>query len=331
MADKPSRQLSADDMLPPVEPPSAAFLVQLFLVPGLIVAIIVCVWLAFHWLAHLGNDPQAYVRTLRRANEGRWQAALNLANDIRGPRGATLKHDTALATELGRILSDEVASGRTGEQSEMLELYLCRALGEFAIPEAAAPLVAQARDGSSPTRARAAVEALAVLAANLSPTGVDWDEAAAAEAVISASRSSDRQLASAAAFTLGVVGGPGAAERLLELQSQADDDIRFNAAVGLARLGRAEAFPTLSDMLALPDVAAAADDPQAQSARYKRALVVVNALRATALLVDAGTDETPAEVVRRVTSLVNDPVSDVQTAAAALVRKFRRVGPEAAN
>ena len=327
MTDKPSRQLSADDVLPPVEPPSAAFLVQLFLVPGLIVAIIVCVWLAFHWLAHLGNDPQAYVRTLRRANEGRWQAALNLANDIRGPQGATLKHDAALATELGRILTDEVASGRTGEQSEMLELYLCRALGEFAIPEAVPPLVAQARDSTAPKRSRAAVEALSVLAANLAGAGVAWDEHAVADAVIAASRSSDRQLVSAAGFTLGVVGGPGAAERLLELQTEADDDVRFNAAIGLARLGRPEAFTTLAEMLALPDVEATPTDPQALSARYKRALVVVNALRATALLVDAGGSGPPADVVRRVAALAEDPVGDVRTAAVALTRKLERVGP----
>ena len=102
------RPLAPHDSLPPVEPPSAAVLVQLFLVPGLIVAIIVCVWLAFHWLAHLGNDPQAYVRTLRRDNEGRWQAALNLANDLRGPGGSAFKADEPLATELGRILAQKV-------------------------------------------------------------------------------------------------------------------------------------------------------------------------------------------------------------------------------
>ena len=85
MSQPTHRTVMPDDSLPPVEPPSAGFLVQLFLVPAIIVAIIVCVWLAFHWLAHLGNDPQAYVRTLRRDNEGRWQAALNLANDLRGP------------------------------------------------------------------------------------------------------------------------------------------------------------------------------------------------------------------------------------------------------
>ena len=42
MATSSNQPVNPDDSLPPVEPPSAAFLVQLFLVPGIIVAIIVC-------------------------------------------------------------------------------------------------------------------------------------------------------------------------------------------------------------------------------------------------------------------------------------------------
>ncbi|NDC64311.1 MAG: hypothetical protein EBZ59_10090, partial [Planctomycetia bacterium] len=240
---QPVRRPPPNDSLPPVEPPNAAFLVQLFLVPGLIVAIIVCVWLAFHWLAHLGNDPQAYVRTLRRDNEGRWQAALNLANDLRGPGGAALKSDEALAAELGRILADEAASGRTGEQSQTLRLYLCRALGEFAIPAAGEPLVARARESGDPQTARAAVEALAVLATNLAAAGRSLaDPAATTAAVLFASRGDDAQLRSAAAFTLGVLGGEQSARRLLELRGDQVDDVRYNAALGLARLGREEAI-----------------------------------------------------------------------------------------
>ena len=192
MSQPTPRPVAPNDSLPPVEPPSAGFLVQLFLVPAIIVAIIVCVWLAFHWLAHLGNDTQAYVRTLRRSNEGRWQAALNLANDLRGPGGAALKTDETLASELGRILSDEVTSGRSGEQSETLRLYLCRALGEFAIPAAADPLITQAERVADPQTSRAAVEALAVLTTNLVAAG----RAAEAppgivSAVVTASRSDD--------------------------------------------------------------------------------------------------------------------------------------------
>ncbi len=49
------------DVLPPVEPPSAGFILQLFVVPGIIVAIIVMVWLLFNWVARTGNDPREYV------------------------------------------------------------------------------------------------------------------------------------------------------------------------------------------------------------------------------------------------------------------------------
>jgi HEAT repeat protein len=333
MAESARRTVSPDD-LPPVEPPNAAFLVQLFLVPGIIVAIIVAVWLAFHWLAHMGSDPQAYVRTLRRDNEGRWQAALNLANDLRGPGGAALKADEQLATELGRILSDEAASGRTGEQSQTLRLYLCRALGEFAIPAAAKPLVERAGSLSDPQTARAAVEALAVLSTNLTAAGRSLDDpAAAAEALLSASRSDDVPLRSATAFSLGVVGGEKAIERLVELSGDEADDVRFNAALGLARQGRDEAFAPLTEMLALPDLPPptetggdAAADMAAQSRRYKRALVVVNALRGVALLVDVAGTAPPNTILDRVKQLTDDPVGDVRSSAREVLKKIERLG-----
>lgn len=335
MSDSNRRTISQDDSLPPVEPPNAAFLVQLFLVPGVIVAIIVCVWLAFHWLAHLGSDPQAYVRTLRRDNEGRWQAALNLANDLRGPGGGVLKSDEPLATELGRILTDESASGRSGEQSQTLKLYLCRALGEFSIPAAAGPLVDRARNLADPQTSRAAVEAIAVLATNLVAAGRSFGNSAdVTTAVIAASRSDDVPLRSAAAFTLGVLGGDEALERLGQLSGDDVDDVRSNAALALARLGRVESYEALGDMLALPDVAppaVASADAVAQSRRYKRALVVINALRGVAMLVDATSEPPPRQVLERVEQLTQDPLGDVRTSAAALLKKVERLATPASK
>ena len=45
MADLPQRPapISPNDALPPVEPPSAGFIVQLFVIPAVIVAIIIIV------------------------------------------------------------------------------------------------------------------------------------------------------------------------------------------------------------------------------------------------------------------------------------------------
>lgn len=330
---KPSRPTSPDELLPPVEPPSAGFLVQLFLVPGLIVAIIVGVWITFHWLAHLGQDPQAYVRTLRRDNEGRWQAALNLANDLRGPGGAALKADASLAVELGRILGDEAKSGRTGEQSQMLRVYLCRALGEFTIPEALPPLLERARDPSPPDVARAAIEAIAVLSTNLTAAGAAPADPDVAAALVAASRSEDAALRSAAAFTLGVIGASGGApvaDRLRALLADADDDVRYNAALALARLGDDGCLDTLEEMLSLPDEPApapSARDDAAQSKRYKRALVVLNALRGLALLVDATHHPPPAAILDRVKALGDDPVADVRAGVTALEAKLDRLAP----
>jgi len=288
------------------------------------------IWLAFHWIAHLGQDPQAYVRTLRRANEGRWQAALNLANDLRGPAGKELKSDAALATELGRILADESKSGRTGEQSQMLRVYLCRALGEFAIPDAVDPLLERVAD-PDPIVSRSAVEALAVLATNLVAAGREPPGAAAQAAVVAASRSDDPGLRSAAAFTLGVVAGnaqSAGADRLRELLADGSDDVRYNASLALARLGDRRCLETLEEMLSLPDVPAdPTADEVAQSKRYKRALVVMNALRGLALLVDASGDPLPESVLARVKQLANDPVSDIRTGVAAFESKLARVAP----
>jgi len=332
MNDEPRRGSRPDDALPPVEPPSAAFLIQLFVVPLTIVACGLFVVWGFYWLAQMGNDPESYVRALRRNNEGRWQVALNFANDLRGPGGAALKNDPALAGELAGILADEVASGRpaaggnTAEQSRTLCGYLCRALGEFAVPEAAEPLVQRAGDESDPVTAQAAVEALAVLSANLAAAGRSFaDPAAVADAVLAASRSEPRPLRSAAAYALGVLGGQPAVDRLRQLLEDGEADVRFNAAVGLARQGDAAAWETLGEMLDEPDVVVAPEDRRGQAERYRRAMVVVNALKGVGLLVDATGSPPPAGITSRIDGLTKDPVPDVRAGAMALQRRIGRL------
>ena len=328
MATTSNQPINPDDSLPPVEPPSAAFLVQLFLVPGVIVAIIVCVWLAFHWLAHLGNDPQAYVRTLRRANEGRWQAALNLANDLRGPNGSGLKADVKLASELGSILDDEVGSGRTGEQSETLRLYLCRALGEFSVPEATPALVRRVNANDDEPTTQAAIEAIAVLATNLQKAGRSFenrDDVMAA--VLAATTSANSRVRDACGFTLGVLGGERSIDGLLRLVGDPSADVRSNAALGLARLGQPDAYDTLSEMLALEDVYLdeKTPDDKMQSERYKRALVVVNALRGITMLIDATNEGPPSGIIKKIEELQQDSVAEVRSSAKAVIKKIDRL------
>ena len=81
-------------------------------------------------------------------------------------------------------------------------------------------------------------------------------------------------------------------------------------------------------MLALPDPPAAPGDEAAQSQRYRRALIVVNALKAVGLLVDAGVMP-PEAVARSLATLADDPVGDVRAAASALAKKIERVSAAA--
>ena len=90
--------------LPPVEAPSAAFLLQLFMIPMIIVAIVVTVWLMFSWLAHLGSDPRDLVRDLGSLNKSSWQKAWTLSNLLRDPENDELRDDQELAGELIRVL-----------------------------------------------------------------------------------------------------------------------------------------------------------------------------------------------------------------------------------
>src|SRR5689334_5980312 len=136
-----SKTFAEGDALPPVEPPSAGFLVQLFVIPGVIVTIIVVVWLLFHWLAAMGNDPREYVRKLRGNNEVRWQAAVNLAGALHGQAAEEITQDTEVAGELGQILDEEIKAGSVEEQPIKMRTFLCRALGEFRVEAAMAPLI----------------------------------------------------------------------------------------------------------------------------------------------------------------------------------------------
>src|SRR5438093_8573128 len=80
--------------LPPVVAPSGRFIVQLFLVPGLIVAGSVGALLAFSWLAGGPRGPEAYLRDLQTTNRDiRWRTASDLAQ--------VLRRDDALATNVG--------------------------------------------------------------------------------------------------------------------------------------------------------------------------------------------------------------------------------------
>src|SRR4051795_9025082 len=107
MSHPTENQKLLDADLPPVEPPTAGFIVQLFVLPAVIVAVVIVVWLLFDKLAGGERDAMDYVRTIRSDNANqRYRAAFELASLIHNDRH--LAEDRRLLGELTVALGREL-------------------------------------------------------------------------------------------------------------------------------------------------------------------------------------------------------------------------------
>jgi HEAT repeat protein len=205
---------------------------------------------------------------------------------------------------------------------------LCRALGEFTVPEASPALVRRVSETNDDATTQAAVEALAVLSTNLENTGRSFrDRDVVVDAVLAASTTTNSGVRNACGFTLGVLGGGKSVEGLLRLLGDPATDVRSNAALGLARLGQTDAYEALSEMLSRQDVVLSekASADEMQSERYKRALIVVNALRGVTMLIDATNQPPPTGVTALIKDLQQDTVAEIRSSAAAVIKKISRI------
>lgn len=137
--------------LPPVEPPSAGFIVQLFLIPALIVAAVIGVWALFGKLAESETNWQQLVTELGSSNEHRrWRAALGLAQVLRNQQIAPDKNGTILAEEpavaeaLTKLLKESLDSKSNIEDDIKHQEFLARTLGALQADEIVLPVLAEA-------------------------------------------------------------------------------------------------------------------------------------------------------------------------------------------
>lgn len=286
---------SPDDLLPAVQPPSAGFLLQLFLIPLLIVSVIVLVWLMFSWLASAGSNPRELVRDLKKLNNSSWQKAVSLANQLQDPQYDALKDDGELARDLAEVLDAELAAGKTDSARLMLRVYLCRILGEFRVGDGLPALLkaaAQEKAKEEVDVRAAALESLAILVKNLGPEKMRESEplrqvlldCSSAAPTGGGGEDAYAEVRSRAAFALGVLGGEEANTRLEQMLADAYPNARYNAAVGLARQGDIRCSRVLLEMLD-PQNAEAVKSEQLESNREaKRLSVLVNGLRAAEVL-----------------------------------------------
>lgn len=296
--------LASDQLLPPVEPPSARFLLQLFVVPAVIVACVVLLWFGIETLARSGEqDPAKIVANLRGANG--FQQANDLASMLAVPeRYPQLRTSHELAQGVAQYVDELVAKGDDAESAITMRYILVTLLGEMHVDDGLPVLIKTATSDPERDIRRKAINAIAVLAGSLGrlepPQYVANDELVTA--LVELANDQDELIRSETAFALGVTAlAPDADSRLVDaLRLLADDpytDARFNAAAALARIGSPLAPKPVAEMLDLEAIAASiggekpiTEDQTPAALRsqqaYKRNTIVTSALRSIDALIE---------------------------------------------
>lgn len=297
---EPRRPLAADELLPPVEPPSAGFILQLFVVPAVIVAVVVLLgWLVTTLATSGERDPAEIVAKLRSSSQNRWQEAFELANALRTEaRNPELKNNTELADQLAKLLDEELKAGRTEDDAVKLRSFLCAALGAFHIDNGLPVLLKVARNDPDESVRGHAINAVAVMSEDFrtqDPPKPFADETLIETFVDLANDKSD-MVRSQTAYALGVITlapkvDARLEEEIVKLVEDLYPDARYNAAMGLARRGNLLAVAPLVEMLDLESLATSIKgevNPELQT--RKRNTILKNALDAVVVVRDKNPD-----------------------------------------
>ena len=248
--------------LPPVEAPSAGFVVQLFVIPAAVVVVVIIVWLLFGKLAGGERDAMEYVRQLR-LPEANWRSAFELASLIQND--PAIASDPKLLGELTDLLSHELDRLEDPKHQEdpTLAQYLALTLGAFRTLEAQTqsgqvvdPLVPLARalgpkfDQSDPDRGGGQpgqAGGPARRQARRPPRRQGPRRDGRGRRTRRSARSPSTPWASSAAPQ---------SDQVLRDRIRSDEDrfTRYNAAVALGRRGDPAAESTLREMLSTADL-----------------------------------------------------------------------------
>src|ERR1700733_3081997 len=89
---EPPTSAAANPGLPPVQPPSGRFIVQLFVVPGLLIAVVVLVVIGLSYLGRRDREPAYFLQQLDSDNEDiRKRGMSDLAQILKRREAAVLR------------------------------------------------------------------------------------------------------------------------------------------------------------------------------------------------------------------------------------------------
>ncbi len=311
--------------LPPVELPSASFVVQLFVIPAVVVVVVIAVWLLFGKLAGGERDAMEYVRQIR-SSSGSWRSAYELASLIQND--PKLASDPRLLGELTDLLAAELDKNA----DPRLTQYVALTLGAFQTLDAKladgqsvdplAPLV-RALDPKFDTSTRiAAAASLAKQAARLQGK---LDDLRVVEALAKTSASAaEAEVRQLAVFALGFCGGEASTLALKDrLQGDEDRYVRFNAAIALGRRGETVAAGTLREMLSAVDLERLVDLPNKDEKANKIEAIQLEALEAVGASSASGNPALALSLRTEVDALTHSGLVSVRTKAKEVLQKLQ--------
>lgn len=256
--------------LPPVEPPSAGFIVQLFLIPMLIVGVIVGVYALFGRIAGGEQDWRTLVTELKNANEHRrWRAAVGLAHLLkvdadRGEVGQQLSKNPEIAKALLEVLEEQKSAKSKLSEEKYLnqQQYLITALGYLDQPKTVIPPLQEFIRETSDRNEGMRIEALRSIF-RIADRTTERAEAenrpllveelveipSLVEDVVQVSREPEPLFRQVAAFALGFLPSPESRQRLEVMLNDSDTNAKINAAIGLSRQDSTAGWPVYLEVL----------------------------------------------------------------------------------
>ena len=280
--------------LPPVKPPSAGFIVQLFLVPGLIVLVVVGVWALFGKMAAGEQDWKMLVAEIGQKNpHRRWRGAMGLAQmlhaDARREDGKKLSENREVAEALCGMFEEELKSNNTRADDIQQQAFLARALGLLDVPDVVLPTLQKGMRPQSNAEERKeirknAIAAVAVIAGRAQQRDKSKDPSEPGprrrvvvefpgllDDIVLVSKDADPLIRQLGAYTLGLLPDPESRKRLTVMLGDKDEKTRVNAAVALARQGSTGGVPVFETVLedaANRDAPAAATPEESTASQF---------------------------------------------------------------
>lgn len=277
-----------DPGLPPVQPPSAGFLVQLFVVPALIVLAVVGVWALFGKIASSDEDWRELVEDIRNTNEHRrWRGANGLATLLvrdqkLGDDGQHLAKNPEIARVLVGLFEEGLNRHSTREDDLKQEQFLALTLGLLDSQPTVLPAL---QHGMKPEQDREvrknSIASIAGMAGRADEHHETIKSPNLVEDLVAATSDSDSLIRDSATYALGLVATPASRERLTVLVNSGDTNTRVNAAIGLARQQSTAGLPVFKEILKKGDGPVA--DPAA-APQMEELLSLKNVLHAVRIL-----------------------------------------------